>query len=135
MYVLPTAAFTPVNRLNGGEEIGNFLLHLFFAVLGAGTVLSTLIGQGPIFFLFLVILVAIHASVVFGIGRWRKIEIETLCVASQAPVGGPSTALALAISKRWSALVTPSVLLGVLGYATGNYIGVGMAYLIRSFTG
>jgi uncharacterized membrane protein len=51
-----------------------------------------------------------------GIGRWRKIEIETLCVASQATVGGPSTALALAISKRWSALVTPSVLLGVLGY-------------------
>jgi hypothetical protein len=28
------AAFTPVNRLNGGEELGNFLLHLFFAVLG-----------------------------------------------------------------------------------------------------
>jgi uncharacterized membrane protein len=129
------AAFTPVNRLNGGEELGNFLLHLFFAVLGAGTVLSTLVGQGPVFFLFLVILVAIHALVVFGIGRWRKIEIETLCVASQATVGGPSTALALAISKRWSALVTPSVLLGVLGYATGNYIGVGMAYLIRSFTG
>jgi uncharacterized membrane protein len=129
------AAFTPINRLSGGEELGNFLLHLFFAVLGAGTVLSTLVGKGPIFFLFLVVLVAIHALVVFGIGRWRKIEIETLCVASQATVGGPSTALALAISKRWSALVTPSVLLGVLGYATGNYIGVGMAYLIRSFTG
>src|SRR5918998_653042 len=106
------AAFTPVNRLNGGGGIGDFLLHPF-----------------------LVILVAVHALVVFGIGRWRKIEIETLCVASQATVGGPSTALALAISKRWSALVTPSVLLGVLGYATGNYIGVGMAYLIRSFTG
>jgi uncharacterized membrane protein len=78
-------------------------------------------------------LVAIRALVVFGVGRWRK--IETLCVASQATVGGRSTALALAISKRWSALVTPSVLLGVLGYATGNSIGVGMAYLIRSFTG
>jgi uncharacterized membrane protein len=63
------AAFMPVNRLNGGEELGNFLLHLFFAVLGAGTVISTLIGQGPVFFLFLVILVAIHALVVFGIGR------------------------------------------------------------------
>jgi uncharacterized membrane protein len=43
--------------------------------------------------------------------------------------------LALAISKRWSALVTPSVLLGVLGYATGNYVEVGIAYLIHSFTG
>jgi hypothetical protein len=49
----PLAAFTPVNRLNGGKEMGNFLLHLFFAVLGAGTVLSTLIGQeGPVFFPF-----------------------------------------------------------------------------------
>jgi hypothetical protein len=44
-------------------------------------------------------------------------------VRGQATVGGPFTALALAISKRWSALVTPSVLLGVLGYATGNHIG------------
>ncbi len=129
------AAFTPVNRLNGGEELGNFLLHLFFAVLGAGTVLSTLVGDGPIFFLFLVILVAIHAFVVFVGGRLAKVEIETLCVASQATVGGPSTALALAISKRWSPLVTPAVLLGVLGYATGNYIGVGVAYLIRALTG
>ena len=124
------AAFTPVNRLNGGEELGNFLLHLFFAVLGAGTVLSTLVGDGPIFFLFLVILVAIHAFVVFVGGRLAKVEIA-LCVASQATVGGPSTA----ISKRWSPLVTPAVLLGVLGYATGNYIGVGVAYLIRALTG
>jgi uncharacterized membrane protein len=31
--------------------------------------------------------------------------------------------------------VTPSVLLSVLGYATGNYIGVRMAYLIQSFAG
>ena len=30
---------------------------------------------------------------------------------------------------------TAIVLLGVLGYATGNYIGVGIAYLMRSFTG
>jgi uncharacterized membrane protein len=59
--------------------------------------------QFSVFFLFLVILVAIHALVVFGIGRWRKIDIETLCVASQATVGGPSTALALAISKMASA--------------------------------
>lgn len=129
------AAFTPVNALSGGVEIGSFLLHLFFAVLGAGTVLSTLVGQGPVLFLFLVILVAVHALVVFGVGRWRGIEIETLSVASQATVGGPSTALALAVSKRWGTLVTPAVLLGVLGYATGNYIGIGFAYLIRSVLG
>ncbi len=73
--------------------------------------------QCPVFFLFLIILVAIHALVVFGIGRWRKIEIETLCVASQATVGGPSTALAWrsprdgarSLPRRcsWESLATP----------------------------
>ncbi|MGI8911529.1 MAG: DUF819 domain-containing protein [Rubrobacteraceae bacterium] len=129
------AALTPANRLNGGEEIGNVLLHFFFAVLGAGAVLSTLVGKGPVIFLFLVILVSIHGLIIFGVGRLLKIEIETLSVASQACVGGPSTALALAISKKWRALVTPAVLIGVLGYAIGNYAGVGMAFLLRAITG
>jgi uncharacterized membrane protein len=40
------AALTPANRSGGGEEIGNVLLHHFFAVLGAGAVLSTLVGKG-----------------------------------------------------------------------------------------
>jgi uncharacterized membrane protein len=50
-------------------------------------------------------------------------------------VGGPSTALALAISKQWRALVTPAVLIEVLGYAIGNYAGVGMAFLLRAIIG
>ncbi len=83
----------------------------------------------------LIIPVAIHALLVLGIGRWREIEVEALCAASQATAGGPSAAPALAISSRWSALVTPSVPLGILGYAAGNQRGVGMAYLFRSFTG
>ncbi len=129
------AALTPVNRLSGGEEIGNVLLHLFFVALGAGAVLSTLVAKGPVVFLFLLILVAIHGLIIFGGGRLLKIEIETLSVASQACVGGPSTSLALAISKRWRELVTPAVLIGVLGYAIGNYAGVGMAFLLRAITG
>ncbi len=128
-------AFTPLSRLSGGEEFGNFFLHLFFVVLGAGTVLSTLVGKGPIVFLFLVILISFHGVIIFGIGRLMKLEIETLSVASQACIGGPSTALALAISKQWRSLITPAVLIGVLGYVVGNYIGIGLAYLLRSWTG
>jgi uncharacterized membrane protein len=128
-------ALTPANNLSGGEELGNVLLHFFFVVLGAGTVLSTLVAKGPVVFLFLLILVAIHGVVIFGAGKLLKLEIETLAVASQACVGGPSTSLALAISKKWRSLVTPAVLIGVLGYAVGNYLGVGMAYLMRAIVG
>ncbi|MGA9174266.1 MAG: DUF819 family protein, partial [Thermoactinomyces sp.] len=123
--------FTPIHKVNGGAEWGNFLLHFFFATMGAGTILGTLVDKGPIVFLFLVILVGIHALIVFGFGKWFKIDVEMLAVASQATVGGPSTALALASSKRWISLMTPGVLMGLLGYAIGNYIGIAVGQWVK----
>jgi uncharacterized membrane protein len=41
----------------------------------------------------------------------------------------------VAISKQWRALVTLAVLVGVLGYAIGNYAGVCVAFLLRAITG
>ncbi|PTX64527.1 putative membrane protein [Melghirimyces profundicolus] len=122
---------TPVNRLKGGEEMGNFILHFFFATMGAGTILSTLVDKGPVVLLFLAVMVGIHALILFGMGRIFKVEAELLAVTSQACVGGPSTALALASSKGWTSLVTPAVLLGVLGYAVGNYVGIFIGQWMR----
>ena len=31
--------------------------------------------------------------------------------------------------------MTPAVLIGVLGHATGNYVRVGMTFLLRAVTG
>ncbi|PTM59004.1 DUF819 domain-containing protein [Desmospora activa] len=132
---LLVAWLTPINRLAGGEEMGNFILHFFFATMGAGTILHTLVEKGPIVFLFLAILVSIHAFVLFGAGRWFKVEVEVLATASQACIGGPSTAVALASSKGWYSLVTPAVLLGVLGYVVGNYLGVVMGQLMQWILG
>ncbi|GGA33968.1 hypothetical protein GCM10007416_03380 [Kroppenstedtia guangzhouensis] len=129
------ALFTPVKRLKGGEEVGNFILHFFFATMGAGTILGTLVDKGPVVFLFISIVVGVHGLVIFGMGRIFKVEVEMLAVASQACVGGPSTALALASSKGWTSLVTPAVLLGVLGYAVGNYVGILMGQWIHWLLG
>ena len=99
--------------------------------MGAGTILSTLVEKGPVLFLFLVLAIGIHALIVFGIGKWFKLEVEMLAVASQAAIGGPSTALALATSKGWTSLMAPGVLMGLFGYAVGNYIGIMVGHWMR----
>ena len=99
--------------------------------MGAGTILNTLVEKGPVVFLFLVLVIAIHALIVFGVGKWFKLEVEMLAVASQAAIGGPSTALALASSKGWASLMTHAVLMGIFGYAVGNYIGIMVGNLMR----
>ena len=68
-----------------------------------------------------------------GIGRLLRLDIGSVLVASQAAVGGPTSALAVAISREWKHLVLPGVVVGLLGYAVGTYLGLGVAYLLRIF--
>ncbi|MCH8173423.1 MAG: DUF819 family protein, partial [Proteobacteria bacterium] len=36
----------------------------------------------------------------------------------------------LAANKGWNGLVTPGILVGILGYAVANFIGVGLANIL-----
>ena len=72
--------------------------------------------------------------VLFGIGWFLRFDIRTLSIASQAAVGGPGSALALSRSMHWSRLVTPGVIIGIFGYALGNYLGFACAYVLRGIT-
>ena len=43
--------------------------------------------------------------------------------------------MAMAIARQWPALILPGMAVGLLGYAVGNYLGFGIAYLARAFIG
>lgn len=51
-------------------------------------------------------------------------------MASNANVGGPTTAAAMAGSKRWKSLVLPGVLTGIFGYATATFLGLALGHRV-----
>lgn len=120
------------SRMDGAMQLGNFALHLFFAVIGIYSRIGQILTVGISVFFFTLVVVGVHGLVVFGGGRLLKMDVGTLSVASQAAVGGPSSALAVAVSRRWRALILPGVVVGLLGYAAGNYLGYGIGYLARA---
>jgi uncharacterized membrane protein len=67
-------------------------------------------------------LVLIHGTIVFLAARVLRLDVFTAAVASQANVGGATSALALARSLGRSDLVLPAVLIGSLGNALGTFI-------------
>lgn len=128
-----TVGHTPwVRRLHGSMHLGSLGLHFFLATIGIASRISEIVRVGPDVFWFTGLVVLIHGVLTYGGARLARLDLETTSVASQAAVGGPSSALALAVGRDWKALVLPGVVVGLLGYAVGNYLGLGVAYWVRS---
>ncbi|TWH81405.1 uncharacterized protein DUF819 [Sedimentibacter saalensis] len=74
--------------------------------------------------LFCGIVVIVNMAVIFGFGKLLNYSVEEIIIASNANIGGPTTATAMAISKGWTDLVAPAMLVGVFGYGVGTYLGI-----------
>ena len=117
----------------GALQLGTLALHLFFVVIGIRSRVSEILAVGVEVFLLTLLVVGVHGVVTYGVGRLVRLDVGTLSVASQAAVGGPSSALAVAVGREWKALILPGIIVGLLGYAVGNYLGFGLAWLVRGF--
>jgi uncharacterized membrane protein len=118
-----------MERLHGGFEIGVGLAFVFFTAIAAGANLTAMIQIAPLLIVLVVILLSVHLVVLIGVGRLFKLTLPELVTASNAAVLGATTAPALAAARGWHDLVTPGVLVGVLGYALGTFAGTAIFHL------
>ena len=127
---LVLAQFPAVQQLSGKHTLGYFLILLFLAVVGTLCDLAALVEVGDLAFtlmLFVTILILVHGLVVFGVGALFKMDWDMIAVASQANIGGTTTALASAESLQRPDLLIPGILVGSLGNAIGTYLGFAVA--------
>jgi uncharacterized membrane protein len=124
-----------VGRIRGAGVLGNYLVLLFLASNGAKSVVANILAVGPPVVYYALITVAVHGVVIFGVGSLVGLDLRTLAVASQANVGGPASAMALATARGYADRLLPGVAVGLLGYAVGNYIGLGVAWFARGLLG
>ena len=131
-FALVVGHVGPFRSAPGAMQLGTLALHFFFVVIGIYSRIDMILLVGVAVFFYTVVVVGVHGMVVYGVGRLLRMDIATITVASQASVGGPSSAVAVAISREWNELVLPGIAVGLLGYALGNYVGFGLGYLVRS---
>lgn len=112
------------NDTPGANEIGTFLIYIFFAVIGAPASIMSIVTKAPLLLLYALVIVACNMIVTFIFGKIFHFSLEEIILASNANIGGPTTAAAMAISKNWNKLVGPVLLIGTLGYILGNYYGI-----------
>ena len=110
----------------GAFEIGVALSFTFFAAIAAGADIRAMISVAPLLIVLVLILLSVHLIVLLAVGRRLGLTIPELLTASNAAILGATTAPAMAAAKGWHDQVTPGVLVGVIGYALGTFIGTAL---------
>ena len=121
--VLATAV-PHIRRLTaGGFELGIALSFSFFASIAAGADIEAMVSKAPMLGALVAMLLAVHLGVLLLVGKLCRLTLPELLTASNAAILGATTAPTMAAAKGWKDQVTPGVLVGVIGYALGTFVG------------
>ena len=126
------AQFDRFHNLVGSRALGLFFVYLFLVVIGAFCEFKAIGDLGDIgltLLLFVGLVVVIHGLITIGIGRLLFTDWKMIAIASQANIGGGTTAMALAETFDREELIVPAILIGTLGSAMGTYLG----FLVAGF--
>lgn len=133
--ILATAFPKFFDTIKGAQDLGIFLMFIFFVAISIEADLKQVIAIGPWLILFSVVVFIGIVSVSLLFGKIFKFSIEEISVAANAALGGPTTAAASAAARGYKELVTPAVLVGTLGYIVGNYCGVLVGNVVMGLFG
>ena len=107
--------------------IGLWMMYVFLAAIGASTNLADMLHVGPAVLGFYLIIMFFHFIFLVSLSRLFKFDVYEVIISSAANIMGPSVAAPMAASLGQKKLITPGILVGILGYVIGTFIGVTIA--------
>ena len=118
---------TPLRKVPGTMPFAMMLTYIYMTMMGAQADL-TKIGGAQWFLAAGFVCIAVHFLFIIIGARLFRVDVSMAAVSSVSAVGGAASA-PVAAAYHGEALVPISIMLALLGYALGNYLGVATAYL------
>ena len=115
---------------NTAFSIGLWMMYIFLAVIGAATNIHQIFEIGPSILGFYLTIMLFHFVFMLALAKLFKLDVYEVVISSAANIMGPSVAAPMAASMGQKKLVTPAILVGILGYIIGTFIGVSIAVFL-----
>jgi uncharacterized membrane protein len=103
--------------------LGSIAFAFFFFSVGASTNIKELFSLNSMIILMPIIVVLIHAIFIILAAKIFSVNKKATIISSQALIGGPGIAVAVAQAKHWKEYFSTAIILGVFGYTVANFLG------------
>ncbi|MGI5948762.1 DUF819 family protein [Peptoniphilus sp.] len=122
-------ALTPLGKVPAVEELSNVYLYAVVSLLASTASIVDLL-TAPMWVVFGFFILIVHVVLMFVFSKMFRWDLCMVSTASLANIGGAASApiVASAYDQSYAGI---GVLMGVLGAAVGNFLGIGIAQILR----
>jgi uncharacterized membrane protein len=132
-FSLAAAGTKRVQHIRGTYNIAHYLLLIFALSIGSQANFSTLLTLTASVLPYCTIVISVTLLLHYTFCKLAGLDRNITIVASTAAVFGPPFVGPVAERLKAPHLILSGMLLGMLGYAIGNFVGIGLARLLPLF--
>lgn len=121
-----------ISNIKGTFEVGDYLLLMFCVAVGMMANFNNILENGWHIIKFMAMAWAITVILHWLLCYFFKLDSSTVLIASVAAIYGPIFIGQIASTINNRRLVFPGIALGLVGIALGNYVGIFVAWLLRT---
>jgi uncharacterized membrane protein len=122
-----------IRNLPNTYEFGEYFLLIFCLGIGSLSNFNELINSSPETFAFVACVMVTAISVHYLLAFIFRIDADTVLITSTAGIFGPAFIGPVASALKNKKIVVSGLTTGLAGYAVANFIGVALAYFLKSF--
>lgn len=125
-------SFIPrLRTFTGAYELGQYLLLVFCIAIGMEADIRELVHASPTVFAYSATLFVISIVLHFSLARVFRLDTDTVLITSTAAIFGPPFVPQVASALQNREILFSGIITALAGYAVGNFIGIGVGYLLR----
>ncbi|WP_157975886.1 DUF819 family protein [Lewinella sp. IMCC34191] len=126
---------TPVvHRIGNAYPLGEYFVLIFCVALGLLADFRQLANDGLELLYFSAVALVATTLLHLVLAKLFRVDRDTVILSSVAAFYGPVFVVQVATALRNHRLLASGIAVSLLGFAVGNYLGIGLAYTLRWLT-
>ncbi len=122
-----------IHRMEKTFQFGMYLIYMFCFVVGSMVSYDMIVNIDYHIMFFVILSIAGSMGVHAVLSKLFKVDADTFIITSVSAICSPPFVPVVAGGLRNKEVVLSGLTTGIIGYAIGNYLGISLAYILKTF--